>query len=135
MNNNPQLTDSFEEYTDTPNLGLDYDAEARKITWDEANRRLAEAAALIPQLEEQGKITKQARDVLAQAEANESVTREKYNGLHGTGKAMKESIIKLCSIEGVAIPQDGPPAGADVGHTGMYPMPEPVAERSLGGES
>lgn len=133
MTSNPQFTDAFDDYTDTPNPGVDYLAEARKITWDEANRRLTEAAALIPTLEELGETTRSARAVLAQAETNENHTRAKYNGLHGTGKAMKESIIKLCEVEGVPIPQDAPPTAASVDYPGPYA--EPTAERPLGSES
>ena len=113
---------------DTPPAAPDYEAEARAITWGEANRRLAEAAALIPALEEQGEKTQAAQTALAQAQFDlaeaekklagamqlEDGIRAQYNQLRGTGKAMKASVTDECAAKQVPIPQDPEPANPPV---------------------
>lgn len=146
---------------DAPPAAPDYAAEARAISWAAGNNRLAEAAGLVPILEEQGETTRNAQIALAQAQHDlaeamqiEDATRDRYNLLRGTGQAMKDAIIKQCAFEGVPIPQDPEPtnppgvrlvASCDHGltcknclecgcHAAMA-QGEPTAERPLDGES
>lgn len=160
MTSKNQPTDNHplyaEPYLEDPAPAPDYAADARAITWAAGNNRLAEAAGLVPILEEQGEITRNAQVALAQAQhdlaeavRNEDATRDRYNLLRGTGQAMKDAILKQCSFEGVPIPQDPEPANPPLVQScdhltcpgcsscGCHtnPVQEPVAERPLDGAS